>query len=236
MVGVCRGLSGLPSPVLFPASFPFVSRSSSFCLQWVLLSCRLQCVSCYKIREVELVTRAVGERSASPAGRAVQPPVHRSWSLAAGELPPRPPGFEPHCISGQRRRREDDARWPALWQPDHLFNRTLEKQPEADCRTKEAPRLLWMCVCVCECVRVSGCEGVWVCITTVCVHGWMSVPVHACVSVCVWECVRVSALGYYFFWKKNLENLGQVTVLLGWWFFCKRSWPDQATWDIFLSK
>ena len=71
-----------------------------------------------------------------------------------------------------------------------LFNRALENQPEADCRTKEAPRLLWMCVCVCVCVR--GWAGVRVCECAsrlrVCMAGWVRQCTRECVTVCV--CVR----------------------------------------------
>ena len=218
MVGVCRGLSGLPSPVLFPASFPFVSRSSSFCLQWVLLSCRLQCVSCYKIREVELVTRAVGERSASPAGRACSPasvspelkPCSRrtstspSWLWASLYIGPEAP-------EGGRMR--DDR-------PFGNLTISLTEPWKNSRRLTAGPRRRrascgCVCVCVSVCERVSGCEGVWVCITTVWVHGWMSVPVHACVSVCVCLCVCESVwewvlLVMIFFGRKILKILGRL--------------------------
>lgn len=118
--GVCRGLSGLSNPILFPAAFPFVSISSPFCLQWVLLSCRLQCVSCYKIREVELGDEVGGGALSQPCRASSPAVVHRSLSLAAGELPSRSSGFDPHCTSDQRRRREGGcemtgplATWPS---------------------------------------------------------------------------------------------------------------------------
>lgn len=71
LAGVCRSLPGLPNLIFPSCLLPFCESFFPFLLAGSSALLRLQCVSCYKIREAESSDESRGgrgESSASPAG------------------------------------------------------------------------------------------------------------------------------------------------------------------------